>query len=118
MKRSFIFSLILFPQLLWASDFDYSAFVKRCGWGTLMGTGLGVISLAFEDHPYDHLTNVAKGASLGLYAGMIYGVTVPSEQPRTRIDIGPLEDEGDSTQFLFNMDWLQKKSEVLWVYRF
>lgn len=53
---------------------DVQGFLKNCGWGTLAGAGAGILSLAFEDRPSDHTINIARGASLGLYGGIIYGV--------------------------------------------
>lgn len=53
---------------------DIQGFLKNCGWGTLAGAGAGVLSLAFEDKPSEHTINVARGASLGLYGGIIYGL--------------------------------------------
>ena len=75
MKAPLIVFVLFFSQALLAVEFDYSTFIKRCGWGTVWGAGLGLVSLAFENHPYDHFNNVTKGASLGLYGGMIYGMT-------------------------------------------
>ena len=57
-------------------------FLESCGYGTLIGAGIGVVSLAFEKNPSDHANNVAKGASLGLYGGIAYGVVKINEKPR------------------------------------
>lgn len=48
-------------------------FLKNCAWGTVIGAGAGVVSLAFENRPSDHTINIARGASLGLYGGIAYG---------------------------------------------
>jgi len=45
-------------------------------YGVLAGTLVGAASLAFTDHPGDNLRNVARGASLGLYAGILLGLYV------------------------------------------
>ena len=56
-----------------------------CTYGVLAGTLVGAATLAFEDQPGDKLYKVARGASLGLYAGIflglyvIYGVSDGSE---------------------------------------
>ena len=51
-------------------------FVMSCTYGVLAGTLVGAASLAFEDQPGDNLNKVARGASLGLYAGILLGVYV------------------------------------------
>lgn len=51
-------------------------FIMSVTYGTLAGTLLGVASLAFEDKPSNKLQNVARGASLGLYAGILLGLYV------------------------------------------
>lgn len=65
-------------------DFDFPLFLKRCAWGTGVGAGIGLLSLGIEDHPYEHWSNVARGASLGLYGGILYGLTAPSEMNRQK----------------------------------
>lgn len=45
-------------------------------YGTLAGTLVGAASLAFTDNPGDNLQRVARGASLGLYTGILLGVYV------------------------------------------
>jgi hypothetical protein len=51
-------------------------FIMSCTYGVLAGTLIGAASLAFVDHPSDHLNKVARGASLGLYAGILLGLYV------------------------------------------
>lgn len=53
---------------------DLKEFLKTSGWGLLGGATLGVVSLAFSDKPSESWNNVARGASLGLYAGIGYGL--------------------------------------------
>lgn len=48
-------------------------FIMSCTYGLLAGTLVGAASLAFEDRPGDNLQRVARGASLGLYAGIALG---------------------------------------------
>lgn len=45
---------------------------KNCGFGILTGAALGTIVMATQDRPNEHTQDVAKGASLGLYGGLIY----------------------------------------------
>ena len=62
-------------------------FVMSCSYGVLAGTLVGVATLAFTDRPGDNLNKVARGASLGLYAGIllgayiVYGVPADEEEP-------------------------------------
>lgn len=53
---------------------DLRGFLKNCAWGTLGGATAGVVSLAFSDKPSESWGNVARGASLGLYVGIAYGL--------------------------------------------
>jgi hypothetical protein len=54
-------------------------FLMSCAYGTAAGALVGLATLAFSEDPSKNFSNVAKGASLGLYAGigmglyMIYG---------------------------------------------
>ena len=75
--RGIIFGFILLglSSFSWAqSSGDMSVFLKSCGYGTLGGAALGAVSLAFVDNPNSKVSNIAKGASLGLYAGIGYGI--------------------------------------------
>lgn len=74
MKRRIVFLLIfLFSNQVFAAS-DLRSFLKYCGYGTVGGALAGVVSLAFVDKPSDHYNNIARGASLGLYAGMGLGI--------------------------------------------
>ena len=57
-------------------------FVMSCTYGTLAGTLVGAASLAFTKHPGDNLNHVARGASLGLYTGILLGAYVAWIVPR------------------------------------
>lgn len=52
---------------------ELKKFLTSCGYGTLAGAGLGLASLVFEKKPNESYGNIARGASLGLYAGIGYG---------------------------------------------
>lgn len=76
-------------------------FVMSCTYGVLAGTLVGAASLAFTDKPSDNLNKVARGASLGLYTGILLGLYVvyivpgmdsapEEEDPVARIDRIPL----------------------------
>jgi hypothetical protein len=47
-----------------------------CTYGVLAGTLVGAATLAFESKPGDHLNHIARGASFGLYAGILLGFYV------------------------------------------
>ncbi len=51
-------------------------FLMSCIYGTLAGTVVGAASLATADKPSDKLQRIARGASLGLYAGILLGLYV------------------------------------------
>lgn len=51
-------------------------FIMSCTYGVLAGTLVGAASLAFTKRPGDNLNNVARGASLGLYTGILLGLYV------------------------------------------
>lgn len=56
-----------------------------CSYGVMAGTLVGIASLAFTNQPGKNLNRVARGASLGLYAGILLGLYVvyglPAEDP-------------------------------------
>lgn len=43
-------------------------------WGVLIGSLLGTASLAFTDEPSDHLDYIARGAAVGAFAGIAFGI--------------------------------------------
>jgi hypothetical protein len=51
-------------------------FIMSCTYGVLAGTLVGGASLAFSDKPGDNLNKVARGASIGLYAGILLGAYI------------------------------------------
>jgi hypothetical protein len=69
-------------------------------YGVLAGTLVGAASLAFTKRPGDNLNRVARGASLGLYTGILLGLyvvyivpgleKVPDEDPIVRVEKFPL----------------------------
>lgn len=73
-----------------AAKNELGRFLKACAWGTVAGAGAGVVSLAFEDKPNDHTVNIARGASLGLYGGIAYGLFQLNDTIRPQ----PIEDDG------------------------
>ncbi len=75
MKKA-IFTILVaisfFSSTVWAQDLK--EFLKTSAVGLVGGATLGVVSLAFSDKPSESWNNVARGASLGLYAGIGYGL--------------------------------------------
>lgn len=57
-------------------------FLMSCTYGVLAGTLVGTASLAFEDQPGDKLHRIARGASLGLYSGVLLGLYVVYVVPK------------------------------------
>lgn len=101
MKRLLIvwtcFSVIAFSNTCLAQTSTYSnsnkklkTFLTACAYGTVGGALLGLASLAFISNPSDNYGNIAKGASLGLYGGIIYGyisaTSTPAVTPPADVD--------------------------------
>jgi hypothetical protein len=55
---------------------EMKEFSTSAVYGVLAGTLVGAASLAFTDKPGDNLNMIARGASLGLYAGILLGLYV------------------------------------------
>lgn len=80
-KAAFVLLAILFFQVPKTQAQNLRSFIKNCAWGSLLGAGAGVVSLAFVDKPGESWNNVAKGASLGLYSGIAYGLYDLNREP-------------------------------------
>ncbi len=78
LKRIFLIILVLlsFARNEQAHADPAKDFVMSCTYGVLAGTLVGTATLAFSDKPGDNLNRIARGASLGLYAGIILGLYV------------------------------------------
>lgn len=68
---------------VWAQTSTYAPqsdpskeFIMSCTYGVLAGTLIGAASLAFVDQPSENLNKVARGASIGLYVGILLGAYV------------------------------------------
>jgi len=74
-------------------------FIMSCTYGVMAGTLVGVASLAFTTQPSENLNRVARGASIGLYAGILLGLYVVyivpglEEEPQPEEQIGKLQDK-------------------------
>jgi hypothetical protein len=71
-----VFALVLFFGSVQAKAEPTREFIMSATYGVLAGTLVGAATLAFTDHPGDNLKNIARGASYGLYAGMLLGLYV------------------------------------------
>ena len=97
--RSFFCATLILLFSFSASAVDLRSFLKTCAYGVLIGAGAGVVSLAVTDKPGDNLNNIARGASLGLYGGIAYGV-YQMNQPEIKsyqepgLGLSPVFDKG------------------------
>lgn len=66
------FILSIFASVSHATP-QMNQFLKSCAYGTLGGAVIGLGTLAISDNPGGKMNNIARGASLGLYAGIGYG---------------------------------------------
>ena len=77
------------------ADNNMREFIMSCTYGVLAGTLVGAAMLAFTNQPGEHLNKVARGASIGLYAGIILGVYVvygvDEKEPEPELLNGPSE---------------------------
>jgi hypothetical protein len=93
MKRSFVFVLMLLFSASGQCEAIRDFFIS-CGYGTLAGAAVGAMSVAVSENPSEKSMNIARGASLGLYAGIGYGIYraqhSASEDREVRIWIQPL----------------------------
>jgi hypothetical protein len=72
---AFVSSVTIFPVQEAKAD-PGREFLMSITYGTLAGALLGTASLAFTDKPGDKLQRIARGASLGLYFGILLGAYV------------------------------------------
>lgn len=78
-RSALIFSILVsIATPLRAQADDTRDFVMSCTYGVLAGTLVGAASLSFTNKPGDKLYRIARGASLGLYAGIFLGWYVTS----------------------------------------
>lgn len=61
------------PQSMAAKPQASRVFLLTSTYGVLVGTLTGLASLAFYEEPGTHKRNIALGASLGLYTGILLG---------------------------------------------
>lgn len=79
------FSIFAFASGANAQGSNMSIFLKSAAYGTAAGAVLGLATLAWSENPSSRISNVARGASLGLYAGIgfgLYTIYGPSQRNR------------------------------------
>src|ERR1700722_20222322 len=76
MKRLVSLGIIIVLASPFAKANGGKEFTTSVIYGTLAGTLVGAATLAFTTNPGDNLNNVARGASYGLYAGILLGLYV------------------------------------------
>lgn len=119
MRKSLAFLFSVMISTAWTSPAqasEFTRFLRTCAWGTLGGALVGTASLILEDKPSEHTINIARGASLGLYAGIIYGLSRPPENSQA-----PNVDELSSFWFELKPPTTTVPSQELqarWLYRF
>lgn len=71
-----LLAVFLFVQWPPAAKAVSREIITSATYGVLAGTIVGSATLAFTENPGDNLSRIARGASLGLYAGLILGFYV------------------------------------------
>lgn len=84
-----IFSLDLHAQKRGSTEPALSTMLSSAAYGAGAGALVGTASLAFAPDPAANMNNIARGASLGLYAGVLWGAyqiwAPPSPSASTRM---------------------------------
>jgi hypothetical protein len=89
-------------------------FLMSCAYGTAAGALVGLATLAFSEDPSKNFSNVAKGASLGLYAGIGMGLyMVYGESSTSSSMAGMTIQDGLRQEFGLGQDTLWKSEAVV-----
>lgn len=83
--------IILILASSFASAFDTKIFLKSSLYGVSFGAAAGLGALAFSDEPTKNLSYVTRGASLGLYGGMLVGAYLATQDksPESQVFLVP-----------------------------
>ena len=73
-------------------------FIVSCSYGVLAGTLVGAATLAFSEKPGENLNRVARGASLGLYGGILLGAYVVYGVPGEDEDAASLLNRAENSE--------------------
>jgi len=74
MKRILIVILISTLSFSAVAMDNMTIFLKSCAYGTAAGALVGLATLATSENPDGKMSNIARGASIGLYAGIGFGL--------------------------------------------
>lgn len=113
--KVFILSSLLVLNFQIVQAQELKSFLSSCGYGTLIGAGVGLASLVFEKKPNESYSNIARGASLGLYAGIgvgLYKMNTPS------VGGEPLTKNDSKTHFFLIPDFENQSMSAVYTYRF
>ena len=67
-----VISVMMMPAKAKASEMR--TFLLSCAYGTVIGAAVGLATVAISDDPGSKSQNIARGASIGLYAGIGLGI--------------------------------------------
>jgi hypothetical protein len=82
-----------------------SHFLNSCLYGMTTGALLGVASLTFVNDPAGSMNNIARGASLGLYAGIATGFYyMDQDSPNVTFAPNIINNKMDGGQFLITLN--------------
>ena len=77
MKKAFVTMALVLSLFVLPSTSNAQSSLEVVLWDSLLGAGIGALvgaaTLAFMDHPGDHLERIAQGASVGLIGGIAFG---------------------------------------------
>lgn len=77
MKKAFVTMALVLSLFALPSTSNAQSSLEVVLWDSLLGAGIGALvgaaTLAFMDHPGDHLERIAQGASVGLIGGIAFG---------------------------------------------
>lgn len=102
-----------------SNDFAGREFVRSCTYGVLAGTLVGAATLAFTEQPGENINRVARGASLGLYAGILLGLyvvyVVPGQMKKDNLedpDLLPSDVESEDYSYKWDLFPLISQSGI------
>jgi len=77
MKKAFVTMALVLSLFALPGTSNAQSSLEVVLWDSLLGAGIGALvgaaTLAFMDHPGDHLERIAQGASVGLIGGIAFG---------------------------------------------